>query len=128
MNILTSKKKDAARLLSAGFLAGAVNGLLGAGGGILIISALSKIMKPEGAEKKDIFVSSLCIMLPISAVSCLLYALEGRLVADDFELFVLPTVAGGIVGGLLSDRLKKSSLKRIFALLVIVSGILLIMK
>lgn len=128
MNILTSKKRDAVYLLSAGFLAGAVNGLLGAGGGILIISALSKIMKTDDADQSNIFVSSLCVMLPISAISCLLYAIEGRLVTEDFELFVLPTVAGGMVGGILSDKLKKSSLKRIFALLVIASGVLLIIK
>lgn len=128
MEMIKSKKRGAIALLSAGFVAGIVNGLLGAGGGILIISAFSKIMKNELGEKKDIFVNSLCVMLPISAVSCLLYAIRGDLVSEGFGIYALPAIAGGIVGGLLLDRIKWGALKRLFAALVILSGILLIMK
>lgn len=128
MELLKSKNRGAIYLLLAGFGAGVVNGLLGAGGGILIIAALSKIMKNELVDKKDVFVNSLCVMLPISAVSCFLYALRGNLAAEGFGSFALPAIIGGVTGGLLIDKIKWGSLKRIFSALVILSGILLIMK
>jgi len=128
VEFVKSKNMGAVYLLCAGFGAGVVNGLLGAGGGILIIAALSKIMKNELTDKKDVFVNSLCVMLPISAVSCFLYALRGNLVTEGFGIFALPAIAGGIAGGLLIDKIKWGSLKRIFSALVILSGILLIIK
>ena len=128
MEIVKKEKRAALHLAAAGLLAGTVNGLLGAGGGILIIAALSRIMKNELAEKKDVFVNSLCVMLPISALSCLLYAIRGDLASRGFGLFVLPAVFGGIVGGILADRIRSDTLKRLFAALVILSGALLIIK
>ena len=128
MEIVKHKNRGALYLAAAGTVAGVVNGLLGAGGGILIISALSRVMKDELPEKKDVFVNSLCVMLPISAVSCFLYALRGDLVADGFGIFALPAIAGGIVGGLLIEKINSVYLRRLFAALVIISGILLILK
>ncbi|MBR6681305.1 MAG: sulfite exporter TauE/SafE family protein [Clostridia bacterium] len=128
MEIIKSQRRGALYLAVAGFIAGVVNGLLGAGGGILIISALSRIMKDELPEKKDVFVNSLCVMLPISALSCFLYALRGDLSTEGFGIFALPAIAGGIVGGLLIDKIRSGALKRLFAALVIISGVLLITK
>ena len=128
MEIVKREKQAALHLAAAGLLAGTVNGLLGAGGGILIIAALSRIMKNELTEKKDVFVNSLCVMLPISALSCVLYAIRGDLTSKGFGLFVLPAIFGGIIGGLLVDKIRSSALKRLFAALVILSGVLLIIK
>jgi len=128
MEIIKSEKKGALYLALAGFIAGIVNGLLGAGGGILIISAFSRIMKNELTEKKDVFVNSLCVMLPISAVSCALYAIRGSFSAEGFGLFALPAILGGAVGGLLVDKFRSSALRRLFAALVILSGFLLIIR
>ena len=128
MEILNAKNRSAIYLLGAGFGAGVVNGLLGAGGGILIIAALSKIMKIELRDKRDVFVNSLCVMLPISAVSCFIYLLRGNFSAEGFGLFALPAIAGGLLGGILISKIKWGALKRLFAALVMLSGILLIMK
>ena len=125
---MKNKKSGALYLAVSGFIAGVVNGLLGAGGGILIISAFSKIMKNELPEKKDVFVNSLCVMLPLSALSCVLYAARGDLSSEGFGIFVLPAIVGGAIGGLLTDRIRSRSLKRLFAALVILSGVLLIIK
>lgn len=128
MKATQKEKLGALYIAVSGFIAGVVNGLLGAGGGILIISAFSKIMKNELPEKKDVFVNSLCVMLPLSALSCLLYAARGDLSTEGFGIFVLPAIVGGAVGGLLTDRIRSHALKKLFAALVILSGVLLIIK
>ncbi len=111
-----------------GFLAGIANGLLGAGGGIIAIYALSYALKDSDAEKKDIFANALCVMLPLSAVSCITYAISGNLSISGLGLYALPAILGGVTGGFLLHKIKTSALKKLFAALVIYSGIMLIIK
>ncbi len=117
-----------AKLLLAGFAAGIMNGLLGAGGGIITVFALTRIYKEKMAEKNDVFAHALCVMLPLSLLSCALYLARGSFSTDGFGVFVLPAVLGGAIGGLLLDKLRGDVLRRLFAALVIVSGILLIVR
>ncbi|MBE6577419.1 MAG: hypothetical protein E7653_04715 [Ruminococcaceae bacterium] len=128
MKLYTSVKGAPIKLLLAGLFAGAVNGLLGAGGGIITVFALTKIYKEKMSEKNDVFAHALCVMLPLSLLSCILYLSKGNFSAEGFGVFVLPAVLGGAVGGLLLDKLKAVFLRRLFASLVIISGILLIVR
>ena len=115
-------------LLLAGFGAGFLNGLLGAGGGILIIFSLSRLFSNETEEQRDLYANALCVMLPISAFSCLRYALAGNLQITGFGVYVLPAIAGGILGAFLLGRLRSASLKRIFSVIVIYSGVFMILR
>lgn len=111
-----------------GLLAGFANGLLGAGGGILAVFTLSAVLKEELESGPDLYANALCVMLPISAVSCLRYAMAGNLRTEGFGIYVLPAVLGGVLGGVLLGRLKASGLKKLFGTLVIWSGILLMIR
>ncbi|MBQ8141521.1 MAG: sulfite exporter TauE/SafE family protein [Clostridia bacterium] len=111
-----------------GFLSGIANGLLGAGGGIIIVYGLNHALGEELEDKRDVFANALCVMLPVSAVSCILYAIKGNLVVSGIGLYAIPAILGGIVGGILLARIKPKALKRIFAALVIYSGIILIIR
>ncbi len=115
-------------LIAVGLLAGFLNGLLGAGGGIPIVFFLSWLLGDRLKDRRDLYANALCVMLPISAVSCLRYALAGHLQIDGFGVYALPAIAGGIVGGILLGRLRASVLKKLFGALVIYSGILLIIR
>lgn len=121
------KSKVAFFLAGAGLLAGFANGLLGAGGGIIAVFAFSAFLG-EGYERRDLYANALCVMLPISAISCIRYAIAGHLVTDGFGVFALPAVLGGIVGGYLLGRLRASLLKKLFGILVVYSGVLLIIR
>ena len=115
-------------LLLFGLSAGFVNGLLGAGGGILIVYALGYALGEQGTDARDLYANALCIMLPISALSCVRYAISGYLSLDGFSHYVLPALLGGLAGGILLGRLKTHALKKLFGALVIYSGLVLIIR
>ena len=114
-------------LCIGGVVSGFINGLLGAGGGIIIVFTLSKLKKAD-AEPRDIFANALCVMLTISAVSCIVYASSSEISFDGIPPLILPAVAGGIIGGLLLCKINTEVLKKLFALLVVISGVILIFK
>lgn len=122
------KSKTALSLAVAGLLAGFANGLLGAGGGIIAVFAFAHLLHGRAVERRDLYANALCVMLPISALSCVRYALAGHLVTEGFGIYALPAILGGLLGALLLGRLGASALKRLFALLVIWSGVLLILR
>ena len=115
-------------LIIAGLLCGTVNGLLGAGGGIVAVWSLRGALKDELSEERDVFANALCIMLPISAVSCISYAIRGNLSTGGIGLYIVPAIIGGVIGGVLLGRIKAHLLRRLFSILVVISGILLIIR
>ena len=113
-------------LISGGILAGFINGLLGAGGGIIIVFVLSKLIK-EG-DSRDIFANALCVMLPLSVVSCAIYVANGSTSFEGFSNFIIPAILGGLLGGLLLCKINAFFLKKLFAALVAISGFLLLFR
>ena len=116
------------RLAVFGLAAGFANGLLGAGGGIIIVFGLSPLLSFSENGKRDVFANALAVMLPVSVVSVISYISKGRLDTDAFGIYALPAVIGGFFGAVLLDRLKLPFIKKLFALLVIWSGVYLIIR
>lgn len=83
--------------IAIGAAAGCINGLFGAGGGLLLVPLLGSVCK---LPQKKAFATSLSVTLPLSAVSLSAYALRGSVVWLD----ALPYAVGGIVGGVLAGR------------------------
>ena len=123
-----SARRRVPLLLLFGLAAGLVNGLLGAGGGILIIYALGYALSGQETDTRDLYANALCVMLPISALSCVRYAMGGHLSLDGFSRYVLPALLGGLAGGILLGRLKTHALKKLFGALVVYSGLILIIR
>ena len=115
-------------LIFAGILCGLINGALGAGGGIIAVWTLRMALGDELSDIRDVLANALCITLPVSAVSCLSYALRGNLKINGFGLYVLPAILGGILGGVLLGKIKAASARKLFSVLVVVSGLLLIIR
>ena len=109
-------------------IAGILNGLLGAGGGIVIVFALSLACSDRIRSTKDIFANALCIMLPISFVSCIIYAARGNLDLSGISHYALPAILGGAAGAFLLDRISTTALKKLFSGLVVYSGVMLMIK
>ena len=115
-------------LLMLGAGAGFINGLLGAGGGILLVYVLRGYVNRRYPKNSDTLAKALAVMLPVSVFSALHYVLSGTLKTASFSFVILPSVAGGILGGWLLDKLKLSWLRRLFALLVLCSGVLMVLR
>lgn len=115
-------KNRGLRAIILGFLAGLLNGLLGAGGGIILVRGAEKVLPREYHEGRDIFANALCVMLPLSAVSAIAYVLRGSVGGVDFSPFVLPALIGGVGGGMLLSVIDTRLLRLIFSALVVWSG------
>ncbi len=75
-----------------GFLAGAVNGLIGGGGGLLLVPLLKRI---SGLPAKRAHATAVAAMVCLSAVSLAIYLYNGSVNMT----YALPLSAGGMVGG-----------------------------
>lgn len=128
MILLRSAVSKSIFLAAVGFASGLVNGLLGAGGGIISVFALGYVMRDSKCDRRDAFANTLCIMLPLSVVSAAGYALNGVTPDARLNILALPAIAGGLAGGLLLDRIDSRWLKLIFSAVVIWSGISMLIR
>lgn len=124
-------KKKLMILVLLGTAAGFINGLLGAGGGILLVwvfSLRNPNDSPEGV--RDTFASTLAAILPITALSAILYSLgeSGTPSISELAPLILPAIAGGAIGAFLLHRINTMFLKKIFALLILYSGISMVLR
>ncbi len=114
-------------LLVIGLSAGFLNGLLGAGGGILIVFGLRKLLKGQLKDPRAIYPTAIAVMLPLSLLSVWQYARAGSLELSHLGWLVLPAIAGGAIGALLLRRLSTKALSRLFAAVVLISGLVLVL-
>ena len=110
-------------LIFVSLAGGAVNGLLGTGGGIIFAYFFKYIEKNKMADCTSAFPSAMAVIMPLSLISLTTYN-----VASDFDLsfiltLALPSAAGGLIGAYLSSKAKPILLERLFAVLVIYAGI-----
>ena len=124
---LSALKKDKLFLLfGASLAAGVTNALLGTGGGIILIYALSHVFKDK--QNRDIFALSLCAVFVMTLLSASIYGIGGRFTFRDFAPLILPSLLGGALGSFLLSKIKGKILKRIFSVLLIISGILILIR
>lgn len=114
-------------LLGIGLLAGFLNGLLGAGGGIAVVMGLRALFGKKGADPRSFYATAIAVMLPLSALTVWQYATGGHLPSLSLWGIVLPAAAGGATGAFLLRHIAPQILNRIFAAIVVLSGIILVM-
>ncbi len=117
-------KKDTWKLVAVGLATGAVNGLFGAGGGMVLVPLLIGWLH---MPQRGAMATSVAIILPLCAVSLIVYFMNGTI---DWQA-AWPYLIGGAAGGFLSGKLfRKASatwLRRGFGALIIYSGIRAVM-
>lgn len=121
------RKKTLSKLLFLGAAAGFVNGLLGSGGGILAVFGLTSLIT-DGDGKRDVFANALAVMIPVSLVSAISYISAGRTDLEGFGIYIIPAAIGGVIGAVLLDKIRVPVIKKLFAALVIWSGIYLMIR
>ena len=117
-------------IVIGGVLAGFFNGLLGAGGGIAVVLALSFALGRDEETRRSIYANALCVMLPLSVLTLITYARWGGVaqgfLGEDYLWVLLGGAAGGILGGVVLGRLRSSMTDSLFAILTVVSGVLML--
>ena len=107
----------------AGGISGFFNGLFGSGGGVVAVMFLRSII---GDEKKAHASATLMILI-MSTVSFVLYALYGHV---DWQMG-LKLGPGGIIGALIGTfalkNIKNTKLKKLFGLVLAVSGAVMLL-
>ena len=108
------------KCIVAGGLAGVLNGLFGAGGGLILVPLFIDWL---GLDEKKAFATSVAVILPLSVVSYTLFCMQGGNVWRD----ALPYLFGGIVGGALSIKLFRNIsavwLHRLFGILILYGAV-----
>lgn len=106
--------------LAAGGLAGLINGFFGGGGGMILVPLL---VRKCGLNQRQAFATSVAVILPLCALSSVIYWLRGGL---DL-MTALPYLAGGLVGGFVGGKVfKKLSmvwLHKVFALFILYGAV-----
>lgn len=110
-------------MILCGLTAGFINGLLGAGGGIILVRSGKYLLNGGNSDSRDVFATALAVMLPISAVSLMAYVLNGDIPVMEIGNFALPAVLGGIGGALLLSKIDTRWLKLLFSVITVWSGV-----
>ena len=107
-------------ILVAGIVAGSVNGLLGAGGGMVLVPLLSWL---TDLKEQEIFPASVGIILPICLVSLFLTITPGQIPWQLTLLYLGGSATGGILAGLIGKRIPTILLHKLLGILIIWGGI-----
>ena len=129
---MKSTKKTVARLTLisvCGFGAGIMNGLLGAGSGVLLVYALRGILPRNTTDSRDIFANAIATVLPLSLFSAISYFQKFSLPPlTELLPYLLPGLFGGLIGARLLGQLSATVVKKIFGTVVLVSGIAMLLR
>ncbi len=112
--------KNTIKTSIAGLLAGAVNGLFGAGGGMVLVPMLGKL---TDFKEEEVFPSSVSIILPICIVSLTMNATNTPLPFMQALPYLLGSIAGGVAAGLTAGRIPVKWLHRGLGLLILWGGV-----
>lgn len=104
----------------AGIAAGAVNGLFGAGGGMVLVPLLTAM---TDLEEDHIFPASICIILPICLVSLFVTALRSGLNISGALPYLFGSALGGLAAGYFGKRIPVTWLHRILGALILWGGV-----
>lgn len=105
-------------MMLAGMAAGAVNGLFGAGGGMVLVPLLTWL---TDLEDREIFPASVCIILPICLIS--LWLTYQPIPWDTAIPYLIGSAGGGVLAGILARRIPTLWLHRILGILILWGGI-----
>ena len=107
-------------LIVAGSCAGAVNGLLGAGGGMVLVPLLSLL---TDLEDREIFSASIAVILPICVISLITTGSVGATAFRDALPYLTGSAVGGLAAGLWGQRIPVKWLHRGLGILIVWGGI-----
>ncbi len=104
----------------AGITAGIVNGLLGAGGGMVLVPLLEK---GGQLQDKEVFPASVAIILPLCIVSLTVTGFRQDIPWTEAFPYLLGSIPGGILAGIWEKKIPSHWLHRALGLIIIWGGV-----
>ena len=114
------KIKDTIYCGIAGGAAGAINGLLGAGGGMILVPLLSRLTE---TPEEQIFPSSVSIILPVCVVSLIISGYNNSLPLLEAWPYLVGSIAGGLLAGATGTKIPVKWLHRLLGIMILWGGI-----
>lgn len=104
----------------SGALAGSINGLLGAGGGMVLVPLLTKA---EEFSEEEVFPASVGIIMPLCVVSLTVSAMHGDLPWGQALPYLFGGVPGGLLAGFIGKKIPVKWLHRLLGIIIVWGGI-----
>lgn len=113
------KKGSIAAMVLAGLCAGAVNGLFGAGGGMVLVPLLTFLSE---LKEQEIFPASLSIILPLCLVSLWVTATQAPIPWKIAFPYLIGSALGGLAAGSWGKKIPVKWLHRGLGILILWGG------
>ncbi len=107
-----------------GLIVGLVNGVFGAGGGMIAVPLLKK----SGLNQKQAHANAVAVILPITVISAALYIFKGTVKISDSLSFIPAGLVGSVIATITLKNISSVWLKRIFGGFMIYAGIRLLIR
>jgi len=107
-------------IITAGLCAGIVNGLFGAGGGMVLVPLLTLL---TDLDEGEVFPASVSIILPICLISLSVTWHHGAPEWKQIFLYLTGSLFGGFAAGIWGKRIPTLWLHRILGILILWGGI-----
>ena len=104
----------------AGFAAGSITGLFGAGGGMVLVPLLCLL---TDIEDESIFPTSICVILPICLVCLFLRSVSMPIPWKEAFPYLIGSALGGILTGVFGKKIPVKWLHRLLGAMILWGGI-----
>ncbi|MBQ1279180.1 MAG: sulfite exporter TauE/SafE family protein [Clostridia bacterium] len=108
----------------AGVAVGVINGMFGAGGGMLAVPLLKRV----GLTQREAHANAVAVILPVSVLTAVFYLARGNVNISDSLPFIPTGLIGAYLATLIIKRISPIWLKRIFGGFMIYAGVRLLIK
>ena len=115
-------KGKLAKKVLLGALVGGANSLFGGGGGMIAVPLLQQ----TGLEEKRAHATAILLILPICALSFLIYALRGYANTQTLIPTAIGVSVGGFFGARILGKLPVKAVNLTFAFLQLLAGVFLV--
>ena len=120
----TSVMKKTLLYLFAGLAAGFLNGLFGAGGGVIAV----KLLKRFGLSAKQSHATAIALMLPLCVLSAAIYYNGGLLDFVQAAGYLPAMLGGAAAGALFFKKLRTVWLRRLFGAVILFSAVRMLLR
>ncbi|MCQ2454941.1 MAG: sulfite exporter TauE/SafE family protein [Clostridia bacterium] len=119
---MKTKIIDYAKKAGVGIAVGIVNGMFGAGGGMIAVP----LLRSCGLDQKNAHRNAIAVILPITVLSAIIYLFKDYVKLNDAYIFIPTGLIGAYLGSKIIAKISPKILKGIFGGFMIYAGISLL--